>query len=426
MPIKILMPALSPTMTHGTLAKWIKKEGDYIKSGEVLAEIETDKATMEIEAVEEGKLGKILVAEGTENIAVNKVIALLLEDGEDASSLKEAGSILPKIPTLQTTPSTPTEVPSEPITDFSSILTSHTLEYNGTRTIASPLAKRLAAKKGLDLSTIKGSGPRGRIIKSDIEAATAGSKPAKNNEAFTSQPFQLDDTPRTTPNIKAVSHTPMRKAIARRLTESARDIPHFNISVDIQIDAMLDARKRLNASVEIEKKISVNDFVIKALSLSLTRVPSCNVSYTDEATLFYKKIDISFAVSIDGGIITPIIKDVANKGFSAIAKETKELVKRARAGELQPNEYEGGTFTVSNMGMLGVLSFNSIINPPQAAILSVGAGKVSPVVTNGVLSTATVMKLTLAVDHRCIDGATAAEFLGELKLILEEPLQFLL
>ena len=426
MPIQILMPALSPTMTHGTLAKWIKKEGDYINSGDIIAEIETDKATMEIEAVEEGKLGKILVVEGTENIAVNKVIALLLEEDEDESSLKGDGSILPEISTLPTLTSTLTEEDSEPITDSPTILTSYPLKNSGTRTVASPLAKRLAAENDMDLSTIKGSGPRGRIIKSDIEEAVEGGIPAENREAFVSQPLQPCATPRTTPNFEAVPHTPMRKSIARRLTQSARDIPHFNICEDIQIDAMLDARERLNGSVEIEKKISINDFVIKALSLSLTRVPSCNVSYTDEAILFHKQIDISFAVSIDGGIITPIIKDVANKGFSALAQETKSLTKRAREGELQPNEYEGGTFTVSNMGMLGVLSFNSIINPPQAAILSVGVGKVSPVVTNGVLSTATVMKLTLAVDHRCIDGATAAEFLGELKSILEEPLQFML
>ena len=420
------MPALSPTMTHGTLAKWVKKEGDYITSGEILAEIETDKATMEIEAVEEGKLAKILVAEGTENIAVNKVIALLLEEGEDVSSLKEVKYVESKITAFLPPASTPTEETSAPKAYSTSALNPNHPQQNDIKIIASPLAKRLAKAKGIDLFTIKGSGPRGRIVKSDIENVTDVGKLTENIEDFISRPSSIDATTSTTSDFEAVAHTSMRKAIARRLTEAARDIPHFNISIDIQIDAMLDARKRLNTSVEIEKKISINDFIIKALSLALTRVPSCNVTFTDEATIFHKQVDISFAVSIDGGLITPIIKDVANKGFSAIAQETKTLVKRARAKELQPNEYEGGTFTVSNMGMLGITSFNSIINPPQAAILSVGAGKLSPVVINGLLSTATVMILTLAVDHRCIDGSTAAEFLGELKSILEEPLQFML
>ena len=228
------------------------------------------------------------------------------------------------------------------------------------------------------------------------------------------------------PDFEAVPHTSMRKAIARRLTESARDIPHFNVSVDVRLDTLLDTRKRLNARDAADQKISVNDFVIKAIALALARVPACNVSFTDEATLFHKRTDISIAVSIDGGLITPIVKDADNKGLAVIAKEAKELASRARAGELQPDEYEGGTFTVSNMGMMGVGSFNSIINPPQGAILSVGAGEPRPVVTDGALSMATVMTLTLAVDHRCIDGGTAAEFLQELKAILEEPLQFML
>ena len=218
----------------------------------------------------------------------------------------------------------------------------------------------------------------------------------------------------------------MRKAIARRLTESAREIPHFNVSINAEIDSLLDVRKRLNVNLDIEQKISINDFMIKALSLALSRIPSCNASYTEEATLFHEQIDISFAVSLDGGLITPIVKDVANKSFVTIAEETKSLVKRAKAGKLKPEEYEGGTFTISNMGMFGVTSFNSIINPPQAAILSVGAAQISPVVKKGEISTATLMNLTLAVDHRCIDGAVAAEFIGELKSILEEPLQFML
>ena len=426
MPVQILMPALSPTMTHGTLAKWVKKEGDDVDAGDVLAEIETDKATMEIEAVEEGKLGKILIAEGSENVAVNEVIALLLEDGEDASALEEALS-------NAATPPPPAPAPAEPVPVAAPApapapaLTPPLA--SGARIIASPLAKRMAAEKGLDLAAITGSGPRGRIVKRDVEGAPASGPPAAKAGAPSlapSPPPAPGAALSPMPEFEAVPHTSMRKAIARRLTESARDIPHFNVSVDVRMDTLLDTRKRLNARDGGEQKISVNDFVIKAIALALARVPACNVSYTDEATLFHKRADISIAVSIDGGLITPIVKDAGNKGLAVIAAEAKALAQRARAGELQPDEYEGGTFTVSNMGMMGVQSFNSIINPPQGAILSVGAGEPRPVVTNGALSTATVMTLTLAVDHRCIDGVTAAEFIGELKAILEEPLQFML
>ena len=387
MPVQILMPALSPTMTHGTLAKWVKKEGDDVDSGDVLAEIETDKATME-------------------NVAVNEIIALLLEDGEDASALEDAATPTPAAPATAPTPA-PASAPAKA----------------GGRIIASPLAKRLAAEKGLDLSQITGSGPRGRIVKRDVETATPGA-PAAAAPVIAGAPSGAPLSPM--PDFETVPHTSMRKAIARRLTESARDIPHFNVSVDVQLDSLLDTRKRLNARDGAEQKISVNDFVIKAIALALARVPACNVSYTDEATLFHKRADISIAVSIDGGLITPIVKDAGNKGLAIISTEAKALAGRARDGKLQPDEYEGGTFTVSNMGMMGVLSFNSIINPPQGAILSVGAGQLRPVVTDGVLSMATVMTLTLAVDHRCIDGVTAAEFIGELKTILEEPLQFML
>ena len=425
MPVNILMPALSPTMTHGTLAKWIKKEGEEVASGEVIAEIETDKATMEIEAVEEGKLAKILVDEGTENIPVNKVIALLLEEDEDVSSL-ENSDVISSLPAPE--PVTSSSNKATTSTDNNALFNtiSSTSVNIVERVIATPLAKRIAAEKGIDLLSIKGSGPRGRIVINDV----------KNEIVTSSSTISIEDQPLLSSKSSAIKintfnydplpHTAMRKAIARRLTESARDIPHFNVSIDARIDALLDARKRLNASVSIEQKISINDFIIKALSLALIRIPSCNVSYTEEATFFHKQIDISFAVSLDGGLITPIVKDVVNKGFLTIAEETKSLVMRAKTGKLKPEEYEGGTFTISNMGMLGVTSFNSIINPPQAAILSVGAAKVSPVVTNGELSTATIMNLTLAVDHRCIDGAIAAKFIGELKSILEEPLQFML
>jgi len=433
MPVQILMPALSPTMTHGTLAKWVKKEGDDVDSGDVLAEIETDKAAMEIEAVEEGKLGKILVAEGTENVAVNEVIALLLEDGEDASALDDANPAAAAPAPAEAAPA-PTPAPevapqpaSAPVAAPAPAITGGRIIASplGDRIIASPLAKRIAAEKGLDLSQITGSGPHGRIVKRDVEGASPGAQ-APAAPVAAALPSAPGAPLSAMPEFEAVPHTSMRKAIARRLTESARDIPHFNVSVDVQLDALLDTRKRLNARDGAEQKISVNDFVIKAIALALARVPACNVSYTDEATLFHKRADISIAVSIDGGLITPIVKDAGNKGLATISEEAKSLAGRARAGELKPDEYEGGTFTVSNMGMMGVLSFNSIINPPQGAILSVGAGQLRPVVTDGALSMATVMTLTLAVDHRCIDGVTAAEFIGQLKTILEEPLQFML
>ena len=410
MPINITMPALSPTMEEGNLAKWLVKEGDTVSSGDVIAEIETDKATMEIEAIDEGLLGKILVAEGTEGVPVNQLIGLILEDGEDASALEGASAPVaaPTAPPAAAAPAPAAPAPAK----------------TGNRIIASPLARRLATAKGVDLATVTGSGPKGRIVKRDVESAAPGA-PAPKAEA-PSPPPALGAPLSPMPDFEAVPHSSMRKTIARRLTESARDIPHFNVSVDVQLDTLLDTRKRLNARAGAEQKISINDFVIKAIALALARVPACNVSYTDEATLFHQRADISIAVSIDGGLITPIVKDAGNKSLAVIAREAKALAERARAGELQPDEYEGGTFTVSNMGMMGVRSFNSIINPPQGAILSVGAGEPRPVVTDGALSMATVMTLTLAVDHRCIDGVTAAEFIGELKSILEEPLQFML
>ena len=423
MPIQILMPALSPTMTEGTLAKWAKAVGDTITSGDLLAEIETDKATMEIEAVDEGILGKILVAEGTEGVPVNQLIGLILEDGEDASALE---AVLAPVAAPAAPPTAPAAAPAPapPPAAAAPAPAAPAPAKTGNRIIASPLARRLATAKGVDLATVTGSGPKGRIVKRDVESAAPGA-PAPKAEA-PSPPPALGAPLSPMPDFEAVPHSSMLKTIARRLTESVRAIPHFNVSVDVQLDALLDTRKRLNARDDAEQKISVNDFVIKAIALELARVPACNVSYTDEATLFHQRADISIAVSIDGGLITPIVKDAGNKSLAVIAREAKALAERARAGELQPDEYEGGTFTVSNMGMMGVRSFNSIINPPQGAILSVGAGEPRPVVTDGALSMATVMTLTLAVDHRCIDGVTAAEFIGELKSILEEPLQFML
>ena len=450
MPIQILMPALSPTMTDGKLAKWHKKEGDAVESGDVIAEIETDKATMEIEAVEEGVLGKILVAEGTEEVPVNQVIALLLEDGEDVTALEGGLEGAAEAPAPATPPppaESPAPVPSPPAAAPVPAPAAPPLApaggpapaapapqaAAGGRVLASPLARRLAAEQGLDLSQVTGTGPRGRIVKRDIEGTPVGTAvavapgPAAQAPAAPAPPINRDDPLLgTMPAFEAVPNSSMRKAIARRLTESARDVPHFNLSMDVGLDTLLDYRKRLNDREDADYRISVNDFVIKAAAVALMRVPASNVSYTEDAILYYNRADISVAVAIEGGLITPVIRDAANKGLGAISAETKALAARAREGKLQPDEYEGGTFTISNLGMFGVASFNSIINPPQGAILSVGAGQQRPVIRNGALATATVMTLTLAVDHRCIDGTTAAGFLKELKAIIEEPLQFIL
>lgn len=423
MPIKILMPALSPTMTEGNLAKWHKKEGDAVESGDVLAEIETDKATMEVEAVEEGILGKIVVPEGTADVAVNAVIALLLEDGEDKSALDGA----------DTSGSAPA-----PAAGSAAPAPAATSAASGDRVVASPLAKRIAAQEGLDLTAISGSGPRGRVVKRDVEAAlAAGTGKAAPSAAAQAPsgasapaaaptPTQGDPVFANMPEFEAVPNSSMRKVIATRLTASARDIPHFNISIDVEIDKLLAARKDLNGRDGADYKISVNDFVIKAVAVALRRCPDVNVSYTDDAILKFKRADVSVAVAIEGGLITPIIKDAGSLGLAAISAKAKELAGKARDGKLQPEEFQGGTFTISNLGMFGVKSFNSIINPPQGGILSVGAGEQRPVVKNGALAVATVMSLTLAVDHRCIDGAAAAGFAKELKAILEDPIQLLL
>ncbi|HIN21152.1 MAG TPA: pyruvate dehydrogenase complex dihydrolipoamide acetyltransferase [Rhodospirillales bacterium] len=443
MPIQILMPALSPTMTDGKLAKWHKKEGDAVESGDVIAEIETDKATMEIEAVEEGVLGKILVAEGTEEVPVNQVIALLLEDGEDVTALEGAleGAAESPAPVPSPPAAAPVPAPAAPTPAPAAVpapAAPAPQAAAGGRVLASPLARRLAAEQGLDLSRVTGTGPRGRIVKRDIEGTPVGTAvaaapgpaaqaPAATAPAAPAPPINRDDPLLgTMPDFEAVPNSSMRKAISRRLTESARDVPHFNLSMDVGLDTLLDYRKRLNDREDADYRISVNDFVIKAAAVALMRVPASNVSYTEDAILYYSRADISVAVAIEGGLITPVIRDAANKGLGAISAETKALAARAREGKLQPDEYEGGTFTISNLGMFGVVSFNSIINPPQGAILSVGAGQQRPVIRNAALATATVMTLTLAVDHRCIDGTTAAGFLKELKAIIEEPLQFIL
>jgi pyruvate dehydrogenase E2 component (dihydrolipoamide acetyltransferase) len=433
MPIKILMPALSPTMTEGNLAKWHKKEGDAVESGDVIAEIETDKATMEVEAVDEGVLGKIVVPEGTADVAVNSVIALLLEEGEDASALDGADtSGAPAAAAEEPKPAPAATAPAAPAAPAPAAAPAP--KAAGERVFASPLAKRIAAQEGLDLSAISGSGPKGRVVKRDVDGALAsgtGKAAPKAAAAASAPPVAAaptvdDPVFANMPEFDAVANSSMRKVIATRLTASARDIPHFNVSADVEIDKLLTARKDLNGREGADYKISVNDFVIKAVAVALKRCPDVNAAYTEDAILKFKKADISVAVAIEGGLITPIIKDAGSLGLVDISSKAKELAGKARDGKLQPEEFQGGTFTISNLGMFGVKSFNSIINPPQGGILSVGAGEQRPVVKDGALSVATVMSLTLAVDHRCIDGAAAAGFMKELKAILEDPISLLL
>ena len=406
MPIEILMPALSPTMTEGNLAKWVKKEGDKVKAGEVLCEIETDKATMEVEAVDEGILGKILVAAGTENVAVNAPIALLLEDGEDAKALEGFKSkvvsqkVEAKKEELTPTTAAPTNVFVAPQ------ITNHNTQ--STKVKASPLAKRLAAEKGIDLSRIQGSGPHGRIVKADL-----GKAPSAAAQGVVS---------RNPVESIAIPNNNMRKVIAKRLLESKQTIPHFYLSIDVQIDALLKARAAINEKGAGAYKISVNDMIIKAVALGLRDVPAANGSWTDAAIIQYNNVDISVAVAIDGGLITPVVRNADQKTLPQISNEMKDLAARAKAGKLAPEEFQGGGFSISNLGMMGIKNFSAIVNPPQSCIMAVGAGEERVVVKNGQMQVANVVSLTISCDHRVVDGAVGAEFLGAFKSYLEEPI----
>lgn len=401
MPIELLMPALSPTMTEGNLVKWLKKEGDLLKSGEVIAEIETDKATMEVEAVDEGTLGKILVKEGTEGVKVNTLIALILEEGETPDSLASYTSSL-KADSISETKETSSPSPSP----------SPLLNSSQERRAASPLARRIAQEKNLDLSTIKGSGPRGRIIKQDV---IASSEILPSSTAKLASLAQAGGSP-----YEDVPLSSMRKVVAKRLTESKQQIPHFYVSLDVIIDELLSLRKKLNEGLK-EDKVSVNDFIIKACAKTLMDIPEANASWMESFIRLYKTADISVAVSLEGGLITPIIWNAQAKTLLEISREMKILREKAQAGKLMPAEFQGGSFSISNMGMYGVSSFSAILNPPQACILAVGAGQERPIVEKGVLKSATVMTLTLSVDHRIIDGTVAAQFLQALKKYLENP-----
>lgn len=421
MAIEVLMPALSPTMTEGALARWVKAEGDKVAIGDVIAEIETDKATMEVEAVEDGILGRILVPEGTQGIAVNTPIALMVAEGE---SVPEAGAAKPQTAAAPSAPAPQAEAAHQkpaPATVAASVVSS-AQPVAGKRVIASPLAKRIASQKGLDLAHIKGTGPNGRIIRRDVE--NTATQKAPEPVAHVASEASSGSTSRSIP------HSGMRKVIARRLTEAKSTIPHFYVSVDVELDALLALRAQLNAASPEEGpdafKLSVNDMLVKASAIALKRVPNVNASFTEQAMILHDSVDISIAVSIPDGLITPIIKQVERKSLKQISRETKDLVKRARTGKLKPEEFQGGTFSISNMGMFGVRDFSAIINPPQAAILAIAAAKKQPVVKGSELAIATVMTVTLSVDHRVVDGAVAAEWLSAFRSVVESPLTLVL
>ncbi|WP_025885993.1 pyruvate dehydrogenase complex dihydrolipoamide acetyltransferase [Asaia prunellae] len=411
MAINILMPALSPTMTEGTVSRWLKKEGDTVKSGDLIAEIETDKATMEVEAVDEGILGRIVVPEGTEGVKVNSPIAILVEEGEAVPETAEAAPAKKAEPAPQTA-AQPASAPASSAPTVPSHATPAATS-SGKRVFASPLARRIAAKKGLDLSGVKGTGPNGRILRRDVENAQVEA-PAKAEMAI-SAPAE----------VTRVANSTMRKVIARRLSESKQNVPHFYVAVDIELDALLALRAQLNAASPSEGegqfKISVNDMMIKAVALALRSCPGLNVQFTEAETLHFPDIDISMAVSIPDGLITPIIRQADRKSLRDISAEARDLAKRARDGKLKPEEFQGGTFSISNMGMFGVREFSAIINPPQAGILAIAAGEKRAVVRGDELAVATVMTATLSVDHRAVDGALGAQWLNALRDIVQNP-----
>ncbi len=421
MPIPILMPALSPTMEEGTLAKWLVKEGDEVRSGDLIAEIETDKATMEVEAVDEGTVGKLLVAEGTEGVPVNETIAVILEEGEDVSAAENV-----EAPTPAPTPTAPTGTAAKPEPEKAASPMTAKAEPADGRIFASPLAKRIAKDKGIDLTAVTGSGPRGRIVKADIEAApkTPARAPGKAQAPMGSIDARAFYEAGTYDEIPLNS---MRKTIARRLTQSKQEIPHYYLTIDCVLDETLKVRKHLNEEgADAGVKLSVNDFVVRAAALALKKVPDANVSFADDALLQHHHSDVGIAVALEGGLITPIIRRADEKGLAEISAEAKELAARARDKKLSPSEFEGGSFSVSNLGMFGIKNFTAVINPPQAAIMAVGAGEQRPIIVDGEVKAATVMTVTLSCDHRAIDGALGAQLLAAFKSYIEYPPSMLL
>jgi len=457
MPIDITMPALSPTMEEGKLAKWHVKEGDSVSSGDVIAEIETDKATMEVEAVDEGKIGKILVAEGTDNVKVNAVIAVLLQEGEDASAIGAGGGKPAPAPRADAK----TE---EPKADAGSVMRENTAtqasapasnansgtsapaaaskaptKSDGGRVFASPLAKRLAKEANLDLSAIAGSGPKGRIVKSDVEAAKSGkgaSKPAAGAPAAAAAPATGMSKNQVMAlyeegSYEIVPNDGMRKVVAARLTESKQTVPHFYLTLDCKIDALMAAREQINASAPKGKdgkpafKLSVNDFVMKAWAIALQRVPAANATWAGDSILYHKRSDVAVAVSVPGGLFTPVVKSCDTKSLREISEEVKDLATRARNKKLAPHEYQGGASSVSNLGMFGIKHFAAVINPPHGTILAVGAGEERVYPENGQIKIGQFMTVTLSCDHRSVDGALGAEVLGVFKGLIENPVMML-
>jgi pyruvate dehydrogenase E2 component (dihydrolipoamide acetyltransferase) len=450
MPINILMPALSPTMEKGNLAKWLKKEGDKVKSGDVIAEIETDKATMEVEAVDEGTIAKILVPEGTQDVAVNDVIAVMAGDGEDvkaagagAASAKPAPKpveaappLAPAAPTLAAVQAPAPKLAQAPVAQAAS--PAPTPQTNGHgRIFSSPLARRLAKEAGIELARIVGSGPHGRVIARDVEQAKSGkglkapgaapSAPALAPSMSDKQILALFEPG----SYEIVPHDGMRRTIAQRLTASIQSIPHFYLTIDCDIGKLLTAREEINKQAPTDKekkplyKLSVNDFVIKAMAVALQRIPNCNVSWTEAGMLKHKHSDIGVAVAMPGGLITPIIRNAETKSLSTISSEMKDFAARARARKLKPEEYLGGTTAVSNLGMYGINHFTAVINPPHATILAVGTSEERPVVRAGKIEIAHMMSVTLSCDHRAIDGALGAELIGAFKMLIENPVMMM-
>ncbi|MFA7441643.1 MAG: pyruvate dehydrogenase complex dihydrolipoamide acetyltransferase [Sphingomonadaceae bacterium] len=434
MAIDITMPALSPTMETGTLAKWHVAVGDEVKPGDVIAEIETDKATMEVEAIDEGTITEILVKEGAEEVPVNAVIARLGGEGEDAGTLppqqpekaeKTEGAPAAKEPESESARPAETAPPPAP----ARAPAAKAATAPGERIIASPLARRIARQEGVDLAAIQGTGPYGRIVKADVEAAKAAPAPTispdSSKRVAAGEPAATAAPPTDVPH-EMVKLTSMRKTIARRLTESKQTIPHYYLTVDIQLDAMLKLRGELNKSLEARGvKLSVNDMLVKALGLALEQVPDANVSFTGDAMRKFHRADVSVAVAIPGGLITPVVRDAANKRLSVIATEMQDLAARAKEGKLQPAEYTGGTASLTNLGMYGISQFSAVINPPEGLIVAVGAGQKRPWIVDDAVSVATVLSATGAFDHRAIDGAVGAEFLAAFRSLIENPLTFL-
>ena len=454
MPINITMPALSPTMEEGNLAKWLVKEGDKVSPGDVIAEIETDKATMEVEAVDEGTVAKLVVPAGAEGVKVNAVIAILAAEGEDASAAAKAGEAAPakaeapkaeakaEAPKAEAEKAEPSAAPAapKPATDGAAPAN------GGDRTFASPLARRIAKDAGVDVAGITGSGPHGRVVKADVEAAIAGGGVAKAAPAAAPAAAPVA-APAAKPmsdeavlklfeegSYDLVPHDNMRKTIARRLVEAKSTIPHFYLTLDCELDALLKLRSELNVAAPMRKtekgdvpayKLSVNDMIIKAMAQALMAVPDANASWTDSAMVKHKHADVGVAVSIPGGLITPIVRKADQKTLSVISNEMKDLARRARDRKLKPEEYQGGTTAVSNLGMFGIKDFAAVINPPHATILAVGAGEERAVVKGGEIKIATVMSVTLSTDHRAVDGALGAELLGAFKRIIENPMTML-